>query len=143
MTTTSRLNFTVTSQAIATWTLTFLLCMWCTSAFAADAPTESVTPVAAAYTVSQSTPIDKLVQKVYANSPLNAQVLRQSLVDANPKVISGNPQQRVKAGTVITVPDHAQVVRNVLTPLAAASDTPEPGLVARDFQVRRQWVRFP
>ena len=97
----------------------------------------------ASYTVSQSTPVDKVVQKVYANSPLNIQVLRQALVDANPKVISGNPQQRVKAGTVLTVPDHAHVVRNALTPFAAASDNSESGPAARDYPVRRQWVRFP
>lgn len=143
MTTTLRSDFTVTSHAIASWTLTVLSCIWGAAAFAADTPAEGVAPAAAAYTVSQSTPIDKLVLKVYANSPLNTQVLRQALVDANPKVISGNPQQRVKAGTVVTVPDHAQVVRNALAPLAAASDNQEPGLVARDFQVRRQWVRFP
>jgi Tfp pilus assembly protein FimV len=92
--------------------------------------------------VSQSTPVDKVVQKVYANSPLNIQVLRQALVDANPKVITGNPQQRVKAGTVLTIPDHGQVVRKVLTPLVA-SDTSESGPAARDYSARRQWVRFP
>ena len=83
------------------------------------------------------------VQQVYANSPLNTQVLRQALVDANPKVITGNPQQRVKAGTVITVPDHGQVVRTALTPFAANPESSESGPAARDYSVRRPWVRFP
>jgi Tfp pilus assembly protein FimV len=143
MTITSRPDFTVASKAIAAWTMTALSCLWVTSVLAADAPAEGAAPATAPYTVGQSTPIDKVVQKVYANSPLNIQVLRQALVDANPKVISGNPQQRVKAGTVLTVPDHAHVVRNALTPFAAASDNSESGPAARDYPVRRQWVRFP
>jgi hypothetical protein len=96
------------------------------------------------YTVPQSTPVDKLVQKVYVNSPLNMTVLRKVLTDANPKVITGNPQQRVKAGAIVVVPDHAQVVKNVLAPIAAsASESHESGPAARDYPSRRQWVRFP
>lgn len=101
-------------------------------------------PATTHYTVPQSTAVDKLVQKLYANSPLNMMVLRKALVDANPKVITGNPQQRLKAGVVIVVPDHAHVVKNVLAPIAAsASETQEPGPAARDNYSRRQWVRFP
>lgn len=112
---------------------------------AAEMAEESqATPTTTNYTVAQSTPVDKLVQKLYANSPLNTMVLRKALVDANPKVITGNPQQRVKAGVSIMVPDHAQVVKNVLTPIAAsASETSESGPAARDSYSRRQWVRFP
>lgn len=104
-------------------------------------------PAMASYTVSQSTPIDKLIQTLYANSPLNVGVLRQALTEANPKVITGNPQQRVKAGTVMMVPEHAHIVRNVLTPMAATApanpDNPESGPSARDNPVRKPWVRFP
>ena len=142
MTTSSRPAPSFAATVMLGWTMTALSCLWVAPASAADAPAEGSAPATAAYTVSQSTPVDKVVQKVYANSPLNIQVLRQALVDANPKVITGNPQQRVKAGTVLTIPDHGQVVRNVLTPLAA-SDTSESGPAARDYPARRQWVRFP
>ena len=112
----------------------------------ASEPTEEK-PVAAAvptYKVPQSTPIDRVIQTVYANSPLNTSVLRKVLTDANPKVITGNPQQRVKAGTTIMVPDHGHVVKNILMPhVAATPETQEPGPSARDQSVRRQWVRFP
>ena len=92
----------------------------------------------------QSTPIDRVIQTVYANSPLNIAVLRKVLVDANPKVITGNPQQRVKSGTVVMVPDHSEVVRVTLTPLSAtAKDAQDNNPSARDFQARKQWVRFP
>jgi Tfp pilus assembly protein FimV len=142
MTTPPRTASSFATHHMLAWTITALSCFASASVLAADAPAESTAPAMVNYTVSQSTPIDRVVQKVYANSPLNAQVLRQALVDANPKVITGNPQQRVKAGTVLSIPEHGQVVRNVLTPLAA-SDNSESGPAARDYPARRQWVRFP
>jgi hypothetical protein len=71
-------------------------------------------------------------------------VLRKALVDANPKVITGNPQQRVKAGTVIVVPDHGQLVKHVLTPhVPVAQEPPDQNPAASDYQSRKHWVRFP
>ena len=125
------------------WMLGALSCVFSPSVLAANATAEPVATTSANYTVSQSTPIDKLVQVVYANSPLTTAILRKSLVEANPKVITGNPQQRVKAGTTIVVPDHGQIVRSVLTPFAPATETSDPGFTARDYTVRKPWVRFP
>ena len=112
---------------------------------AAETPKEAATPaVSSSFTVAQSTPVDKLIQKFYANSPLSVSVLRKALVDANPKVITGNPQQRVKAGTVIVVPDHGQLVKHVLTPhVPAAQEPTEQNPAASDYQSRKHWVRFP
>lgn len=126
-------------------TFAALSCFLACSALAAE-PTEQKPAEATApsYKVAQSMPIDRVIQTVYANSPLNASVLRKVLVDANPKVISGNPQQRVKAGTTLVVPDHGQVVKNILAPhMAASPETPESGPSAHDPSGRRQWVRFP
>lgn len=111
---------------------------------AADAPAAQPATPSTQHKVAESIAIDRLVQKVYANSPLNTALLRKTLVDANPKVITGNPQQRVKAGTTIVVPDHSEVVRQTLTPFAAVVQEAQdnnPG--ARDYQARKQWVRFP
>ena len=112
---------------------------------AAETPKEAATPaVSSNFTVAQSTPVDKLIQKFYANSPLSASVLRKALVDANPKVITGNPQQRVKAGTVIVVPDHGEVVKHVLTPHVEAKQVIlDQNPAASDYQSRKHWVRFP
>mgnify|MGYP000061735071 FL=1 len=125
------------------WMLGALSSVFSPSVLAANATAEPVATTSTNYTVSQSTPIDKLVQVVYANSPLTTAILRKSLVEANPKVITGNPQQRVKAGTTIVVPDHGQIVRSVLTPFAPATETSDPGFTARDYTVRKPWVRFP
>ena len=112
---------------------------------AAETEKEAVAKVADAnFTVAQSTSVDKLIQKFYANSPLSTSVLRKALVDANPKVITGNPQQRVKAGTVIVVPDHGQIVNHVLTPHVVAKQVIlDQNPAASDYQSRKHWVRFP
>lgn len=126
-------------------TLAALSCALASSALASVSPEEK--PAMAAlptYKVAQSTTIDRVIQTVYANSPLNAAVLRKVLADANPKVITGNPQQRVKAGTTLMVPDHGHVVKNILAPhVAAAPETQEAGPSASEPSARRQWVRFP
>ena len=109
-----------------------------------SASEQTETSATSPYKIPASITVEKLIQKVYANSPLNASVLRKALVDANPKVITGNPQQRVKSGTVVMVPDHSEVVRVTLTPLSAtAKDAQDNNPSARDFQARKQWVRFP
>ena len=112
---------------------------------AAETEKEAVAKVADAnFTVAQSTSVDKLIQKFYANSPLNVSVLRKALVDANPKVITGKPQQRLKAGTVIVVPDHGQIVNHVLTPNVVAKQVIlDQNPTANDYQARKHWVRFP
>ena len=125
------------------WMLSALTCVFSAPVLAANATAEPVATASTNYTVSQSTPIDKLVQAIYANSPLTTAILRKSLVEANPKVITGNPQQRVKSGTTIVVPDHGQIVRSVLTPFVPATETSDPGFTARDYTVRKPWVRFP
>jgi Tfp pilus assembly protein FimV len=119
---------------------------WHCATLAADAPGAQPTAgmPGTPYTVAESIPIDRLVQKLYANSPLTTVVLRKALTEANPKAITGNPQQRVKGGTSIVVPDHSEIARLVLTPIAAAAQEAQdnsPG--ARDYQARKQWVRFP
>jgi hypothetical protein len=123
-----------------------LACFISSKSHAADASAEPQGPVASVQmTVEQSTPVDKLLQKFYPNSPIAIGALRQALVEANPKVITGNPQQRVKAGAVLVVPDHAQVASKVLTPLVAehTAKSFESGPSARDNAVRKPWVRFP
>jgi len=113
---------------------------------AADNPAKPHEPVAVVQvTLDQSTAVDKLVQKFYPNSPIATSVLRKALQDANPKIMTGNPQQRVKAGTTLAVPDHGHIAVAVLTPFAAAhtAKDPDPGPSASDASVRKPWVRFP
>ena len=121
-------------------------CFIATQSRAADANADSPesAPVVR-ITLDQSMPVDKLVQKFYPNSPIAISALRKALQDANPKIISGNSQQRVKAGTILVVPDHAQVATTLLAAISASptAKSSDSGPSARDNAVRKQWVRFP
>lgn len=132
---------------MANASLIFALALGLTcSSYAADAaaPPAATTEATAHYKVAESIAIDRLIQKVYAKSPLNTAELRKALVNANPKVITGNPQQRVKAGTSIVVPDHGEIIRNALMPFSAkAPEAVDVNPAARDYDARKQWVRFP
>ena len=122
--------------------VTFALALSC-SVQSADVQTQAPPALSVSHLqVAESTPIDRLIHKIYVNSPLNTTLLRKALVDANPKVITGNPQQRVKAGTTLVIPDHAELVRASLSPFVVqeASDRPT---YASDNSTRKQWVRFP
>jgi hypothetical protein len=149
--TNSHLHFakpTVAARFSVLYILSALLFALANTVYAADANAnaDTQTPEATApkYKVAESISIDRLIQKIYANSPLNTAVLRKALVDANPKVITGNPQQRVKGGTVIMVPLEGEIIRSTLTPRSAgAQEAADNNPSARDHQARKQWVRFP
>ena len=142
----TRMHLCHTTTA-ASWLLVAAMsCFMATPSRAADASADSPesAPVVR-ITLDQSTPVDKLVQKFYPNSPIAISALRKALQDANPKIISGNPQQRVKAGTILVVPDHAQVATTLLAAISASptAKSSDSGPSARDNAVRKQWVRFP
>ncbi len=143
---TSRLEFWNSRTASACLFVAAMSCFVATNSRAADPSAEAQDQAAAVQvTLDQSMAVDRLVQKFYPNSPIALSALRKALQDANPKIISGNPQQRLKAGTTLAVPDHGQVAMMLLTPIAAAqpAKNPEPGPSARDSAVRKPWVRFP
>ncbi len=89
--------------------------------------------------------LDRVIQKTMADSPLKPEAMRQAFIQLNPQAFPDGRMARLKAGTVLQVPDGAQLLRSVLLPVlegaeAAAvvrSGTPQ---AADD---RRRWVRFP
>jgi hypothetical protein len=126
--------------------ISVVLCFMASQALAAGPHSESQDQVPLAQVkVDQSTAVDKLIQKFYPNSPIATSALRKALQDANPKIISGNPQQRVKAGTTLFVPDHAQVATSMLVAITASptAKSLDSGPSASDPSVRKPWVRFP
>jgi Tfp pilus assembly protein FimV len=146
MNTSSRLEFKNSSSAFSWLLLAAMSCFMATHSRAADKSAETPQPVAVVQvTLDQSMAVDKLVQKFYPNSPIAISVLRKALQDANPKIISGNPQQRVKAGSTLAVPEHGHIAIAVLTPFAAAhaAKNSDSDPTARDTAVRKPWVRFP
>ena len=89
--------------------------------------------------------MERLLKTAMPDSPLNAQVLRKALADANPNVVTGKAGQKFKTGTAIVVPEHSAVVRNTLeAQMAPGSEgLPRSGTSASDPGSRRHWVRYP
>ena len=101
-----------------------------------------------AYTAKRNMTVDELIKEVYAGTPLNNQVLVKALFEANPKVLNGKPTQSIKRGQSIFLPDHTQLVVQILTPFTpvptpVATDKAENSSQSTDPQSRRLWVRFP
>ena len=146
MNTSTRPDFLNNTTAFSWLLVGVMSCLLAAPSRAADPSAEAQEPVAIAQvTIDQSMAVDKLVQKFYPNSPIAVGVLRKVLQDANPKIISGNPQQRLKAGITLAVPDHGYIATMLLAPIAAAHapKNSDPGPSARDASVRKPWVRFP
>ncbi len=89
--------------------------------------------------------LDRVIQKTMADSPLKPEAMRQAFIQLNPQAFPDGRMARLKTGTVLQVPDSAQLLRSVLLPVlegaeAAAvvrSGTPQAA------DERRRWVRFP
>jgi Tfp pilus assembly protein FimV len=130
-------------------TLFLVLCSLASTAWAADAEPAATAapaaPVPVVYTTKAGDNVERLLQNAMPGSPLNPALLRQALADTNPKTVTGKPGQKFKTGTIITVPDHAQLVRSTLAPFAPPSTelTARSGYSAGDPSSRRNWIRYP
>jgi len=112
---------------------------------AADAEPAAPAPATVVYTTKAGDSVERLLQHAMPGSPLNPALLRQALADVNPKTVTGKPGQKFKTGTVITVPDHTQLVRSSLAPFDPHSSeiTARSGYSAGDPSSRRNWIRYP
>ena len=96
------------------------------------------------YTVVAGDTLDRVVQKTMGASPLKVELLRQALVQANPQGIAPGRNPRLKAGTVLQLPDHDALLRAVALPALQQAEGAQPhsGSGAAGDQ-RRRWVRYP
>lgn len=74
------------------------------------------------YTTKAGDTVDKVLQKFYGNTPLRTEVLREALVQNNPKAFAkGNPK-KMMAGVSLALPDPVELAKKLsLATLAAAS----------------------
>ncbi len=129
------------------WAMTAAL-----SAFAASPnPAATSTPVAnspashnahgaTAYTSKAGDTLNKIVSNQYKDSPLHPNVLVKAVRQLNPNGLPAKPDQRLKTGTTLHLPSHAQVVLETLQahlPEGHTAHTNGPPLS------REHWVRFP
>jgi Tfp pilus assembly protein FimV len=71
-------------------------------------------PEAGSYTTKAGDTLDKVLQKFYPNSPLRPDVLRDALVQNNPKAFAkGKPKQLVP-GVTLSLPDAVELTKRLL-----------------------------
>ena len=98
------------------------------------------------YSVLRGDTLDRIIQKTLSNSPLKIELLRKAFVDLNPHAFVSGNVARLRAGVVLQVPDHGQLLRSTILPVLerteAAAMLPggRPSNASND---RRSWVRFP
>jgi len=111
-----------------------------TSAPAANSPAAHNAHGATAYTSKAGDTLNKIVTSQYKDSPLHPNVLVKAVRQLNPNGLPAKPDQRLKTGTVLHLPSHAQVVLETLQahlPEGHTAHTNSPPLS------REHWVRFP
>ncbi len=106
---------------------------------------EQVAAQASTYTMKSSLTLDKVIQEVYKDSPLSFNILRNTLIKANPLILSGNPAQRIKQGLTLSIPNHTQLVKQTLSGFVAEREGSEKSnkYAGHDMNSKRYWVRFP
>ena len=97
------------------------------------------------YNVVRGDTLDRIIQTTLRNSPLKIELLRKAFVDLNPQAFVSGNVSRLRAGVVLQVPDHAQLLRSTVLPLLADTDAALVTGEARspNASERRRWIRFP
>ena len=107
----------------------------------AEAPKEAVVIAEiGSYKVKAGDTVDRIIQKFYASSPLRMDVLREALVQNNPKsFVKANPRSLI-AGSTLSLPDQTELVKKLMPQLAAA---PAPAAEAPTTAVAQANVVTP
>lgn len=111
-----------------------------TAAPAANSTAAHSAPGATAYTSKAGDTLNKIVVSQYKDSPLHTSVLVKAVRQLNPNGLPAKNDQRLKTGTALHLPSHAQVVLETLqahVPESSSAHTNTPPLS------REHWVRFP
>ena len=78
------------------------------------------------YKVKAGDTVERVIQKFYASSPLRIDVLREALVQNNPKsFVKANPKSLI-AGTTLSLPDQTELIKKLVPSLAAPVEVPAP-----------------
>jgi Tfp pilus assembly protein FimV len=93
-----------------------------------------------AYTSKAGDTLNKIVASHYKDSPLHPSVLVKAVRQFNPTGLPAKPDQRLKTGTAVHLPAHAQVV---LETLKAHLPDGHSALPSGPPLGREHWVRFP
>jgi len=106
------------------------------------------------YMVRSGDTLDRIIAQTQAASPFSIAFLREAFAKLNPSALPRGAQGPLLAGTLLRVPDSAELRRLAFPeieptrpPLAAGgshSDQPStPTAAQREEAERRSWVRYP
>jgi Tfp pilus assembly protein FimV len=86
------------------------------------------------YNVRTGDTLDQVIRQTMGTSPLKVELLRQAFIDQNPKAFTKTSPRYLMAGSVLTVPNHDELMRQHLN--AGKPATPL-------IDERKNWVRYP
>lgn len=110
------------------------------------------------YDVVSGDTLDKVIRATMADSPLKIELLRTAFIQQNPQAFTKTPPRTLMAGSILTIPDHDNLVamylksgrsapaKNTSASNSAASAAPGSGGYATtdlNMNERKNWVRFP
>lgn len=94
------------------------------------------------YTPKPGESLDSVIAKTMADSPLKIELLRQAYVESNPGAFLQGKVPRLRKNAALTVPDHEQLLKRFLPPLASGDAVQHPS-TKTSSEERRRWVQYP
>ena len=88
----------------------------------------------ATYRVKTGDTLDKVIRQTMSDSPLKVELLRKAYIQQNPQAFVKTSPPVLKAGVVLSVPNHDDLLRLYLRPRDGVLSDPND---------RKNWVRYP
>ena len=119
---------------------------------AASSATKSANGVVATYQVKAGDTLDKVVQKVWPDSLLKPEVLKQAIIDMNPNAMTRGTQKMLMAGVTINLPNEKEIIEARMSKkdyarpekdLKGYTSYPDQALNTEGAEKRRHWVSYP
>jgi len=108
------------------------------------------------YDVVSGDTLDKVIRATMADSPFKIEILRTAFIQQNPQAFTKTPPRTLMAGSILTIPDHDNLVAMYLKSgksapaknATASNNNAGPGsggYATTDLNMneRKNWVRFP
>jgi Tfp pilus assembly protein FimV len=108
------------------------------------------------YDVVSGDTLDKVIRATMADSPFKIEILRTAFIQQNPQAFTKTPPRTLMAGSILTIPDHDNLVAMYLKSgksapaknAMASNNNAGPGsggYATTDLNMneRKNWVRFP
>jgi len=104
------------------------------------------------YQVKAGDTLDKVIQKVWPDSLLKAEVLKQAIIDMNPNAMTRGTQKMLMAGVTLNLPNEKEIIEARMNKkeyvhsekeLKGYTSYPDQALNTEGAEKRRHWVSYP